>query len=112
MIFILISSCTTGRCIPSSWICDGENDCPDNEDEPDSCNAENRTCQASYFRLVNISHLVVSSSKYFFFLTHTHSCDNGKCIPGRWKCDYEFDCKDKSDESNCQMRNCSESEFR
>lgn len=39
-------------------------------------------------------------------------CKTGKCIPGRWQCDYEPDCADKSDEIDCQMRNCSESEFR
>lgn len=39
-------------------------------------------------------------------------CGSGKCIPGRWNCDYHFDCVDKSDEVNCTMRNCSESEFR
>lgn len=43
--------------------------------------------------------------------TYFH-CDNGKCIPGRWQCDYDNDCNDNSDERNCTMRICSESEFR
>lgn len=39
-------------------------------------------------------------------------CNNNKCIPGRWQCDYESDCGDGSDEVGCTPRNCSESEFR
>lgn len=35
-----------------------------------------------------------------------------RCIPGRWRCDFEFDCADKSDEIDCAYKNCSENEFR
>lgn len=31
---------------------------------------------------------------------HFH-CQNGGCIPARWKCDDDFDCSDRSDEENC-----------
>lgn len=30
----------------------------------------------------------------------------------RWQCDDEDDCGDRSDETNCVLRNCSESEFK
>lgn len=33
-------------------------------------------------------------------------------LTGRWRCDYDNDCGDNSDEVNCTMRACSESEFR
>lgn len=81
----------SGRCIPRTWLCDGESDCTDGEDERENCpvSIANVTCEPTYFR-----------------------CDNGRCIPGRWRCDYTPDCNDKSDEVNCSMRNCSESEFR
>ncbi|KAI5646183.1 sortilin, neurotensin receptor 3, domain-containing protein [Phthorimaea operculella] len=66
-------------CIPNSWVCDGERDCPGNEDETvDKC--KNSTCAPYMFR-----------------------CPTGKCIYKSWVCDGENDCGDvdASDEKNC-----------
>lgn len=69
--------CNSGRCIPLSWKCDGDNDCNDKEDEPESCD-NTTTCNPSSFK-----------------------CNNNRCIPSRWRCDYADDCGDYSDEVEC-----------
>ena len=82
--------CSNGRCIPTAWRCDGDQDCPDSEDEPETCEDSSATCDPTYFR-----------------------CNTGKCIPGRWRCDYDEDCSDGSDEVGCQaeeFRVCSQEE--
>ncbi|XP_043574439.1 very low-density lipoprotein receptor [Chiloscyllium plagiosum] len=74
--------CRNGRCIPSVWKCDGDEDCSDGSDEA-SC--AKKTCGASDF-----------------------VCHDGHCVPSRWQCDGDADCEDGSDESPevCHMRTC------
>ncbi|XP_045620966.1 vitellogenin receptor isoform X2 [Procambarus clarkii] len=69
-------------CIPSTAVCDGKRDCPQEDDE--DC---------------------TWCSQYEF---HCHRTD--RCIPLRWVCDGEEDCQDGSDEgpdANCKMSNTS-----
>ncbi|KAH3831534.1 hypothetical protein DPMN_104803 [Dreissena polymorpha] len=71
-------ACASGdKCVPLSWKCDGDADCPDVSDE---LNCPAQTCAQSEF-----------------------ACGtNGTCIPTKWRCDKELDCEHGEDEKNCE----------
>ena len=67
-----------GKCVHNSWLCDGEPDCLDGEDESKAV-CEGKTCSPQQF-----------------------ACKNGKCILKHLKCDSINQCGDNSDEDNCR----------
>ncbi|CAI9722758.1 atrial natriuretic peptide-converting enzyme-like isoform X3 [Octopus vulgaris] len=75
----MLCSVSSRKCIPISWKCDGEADCPDSEDEKD--------CE-----------LEVSCA------SNSMMCPSRKiCIPLQWKCDGDRDCPEGEDESKCDI---------
>ena len=39
-------------------------------------------------------------------------CKNHKCISGKWRCDYDNDCGDNSDEIECAAITCTSNQFK
>ncbi|ENN73360.1 hypothetical protein YQE_10039, partial [Dendroctonus ponderosae] len=109
----------TGRCIPKSWMCDGEVDCENGQDENPAGGCNTRTaCTDQQFECGKGGHCVNRSYYcdgdkdcqdgsdepdhcYRTCAAGEFHCDNGKCILELHQCDGKNDCGDGSDENNC-----------
>ena len=119
-------TCTNQRCVPQSWVCDGDDDCLDNSDEMQNCTKP--TCSSNEFqckagRCIPLSFRCDAENDCGDYSDETgcpnitctasqFTCDNGRCIPANWKCDSENDCGDSSDEGEfCAAKTCSYFQF-
>lgn len=107
------------RCIPLSYVCDGEKDCADAADELHNC--PNRTCHMNEFACAN-GRCILLPFQWVFTLQQyptMHFKSNATqnipkihtvCVK-LLSCDRVNDCGDSSDEIGCVYGTCSSTEF-
>jgi hypothetical protein len=82
--------CLNGPCIPFTWLCDGYNDCGNNEDEIAA------TCVS-----ITTTRSTASTTRTTGCTSSQFRCPaNGNCIPLSWLCDGDNDCGTYEDEVN------------
>uniref|UniRef100_A0A671UNK4 Low density lipoprotein receptor-related protein 2b n=1 Tax=Sparus aurata TaxID=8175 RepID=A0A671UNK4_SPAAU len=118
------------KCVPIWWKCDGQSDCGDGSDEPETCPP--RVCPIGTFQcrdgnctypgfICDANPDCPDSSDEDAALCSDHRCEdnqfqckNKKCIPVSYLCDGFEDCSDGSDEvtETCSQLTCPPGQFR
>ncbi|XP_069783632.1 low-density lipoprotein receptor-related protein 4-like isoform X2 [Narcine bancroftii] len=125
-------TCSSGRCISKSFVCNGEDDCGNGNDEKGCIQSlcglhefqcSNLECIPSSWLCDNNIDCTDKSDESIEqcgralpspspCISNEFSCNSGECIHHQWYCDGDVDCKDGNDEINCPPRTCRPDYFR
>lgn len=116
----------SNHCIFGSYVCDGDQDCQEGEDEYNCQYNSNLKCTGSYFACLFVTGCVPTSKVCDGHADCTDgtdemactdskvpikpiclgfTCQSGECVEGNMRCNNVIDCFDKSDEENCFGKN-------
>ena len=104
--------CSNGKCISDVYVCNGEQNCVNGEDEND-CSCSDKSFRCSNNKCIDVSlfcdHMIdcedgsdESNCVYPPCLSDQFRCVNGQCINVTKRCDHIVDCLDKTDEYECE----------